>query len=261
MLKGERPVIFGDGNQTRDFTFISNVVEANLSAAHAEGAAGQTMNIGCGNDMATGTFWGGLIDLDPSESPESSAAQLMQVMESPGAEDQMIVRKGLRHYARLQRVEMDLNDGQNFEIHEDGSYLITGGLGGIGFETARWLGQKGARRLLIVGRTSLPDRESWEQTDMDISLRRRIERIQGLENAGVQVTYVAGCTDIMIKQDRWRAARSLVNLNTVDELKQTLRIEEKGVLIGASLPMTDLIQHPVIQDKQILKMRVRCQTR
>ena len=70
-----------------------------------------------------------------------------------------------------------------------------------------------------------------------------------LRNISQQVTYVAGCTDIMIHQTHWSTARCLVNLNTVKEMRQTLQIEEQGVLIGASLPITDLFQHTVMQDK------------
>jgi len=45
---GRRPWIFGDGNQTRDFTFVDNVVEANLRAARAPRAAGEVLNVACG---------------------------------------------------------------------------------------------------------------------------------------------------------------------------------------------------------------------
>ncbi len=48
MLRGERPVIYGDGLQSRDFTFVVNVVEANLLAVDAEGAAGEVFNVACG---------------------------------------------------------------------------------------------------------------------------------------------------------------------------------------------------------------------
>jgi nucleoside-diphosphate-sugar epimerase len=48
ILKGQRPVIYGDGNQTRDFTFVANVVEANLRAATSPRAAGETLNVACG---------------------------------------------------------------------------------------------------------------------------------------------------------------------------------------------------------------------
>lgn len=48
LLRGETLTIFGDGEQSRDFTFIANVVEANLLALTAPAAAGKLCNIGCG---------------------------------------------------------------------------------------------------------------------------------------------------------------------------------------------------------------------
>jgi UDP-glucose 4-epimerase len=48
MLKGERPVIYGDGEQSRDFCFIENVVQANMLAAEAPGVHGEVVNIACG---------------------------------------------------------------------------------------------------------------------------------------------------------------------------------------------------------------------
>jgi nucleoside-diphosphate-sugar epimerase len=48
LLAGEKLTIFGDGEQSRDFTYVENVVEANLLALTADGAAGTMMNLGCG---------------------------------------------------------------------------------------------------------------------------------------------------------------------------------------------------------------------
>jgi UDP-glucose 4-epimerase len=48
-IEGARPLIFGDGSQSRDFTYVANVVDATLSASAAEGAAGAICNIGCGD--------------------------------------------------------------------------------------------------------------------------------------------------------------------------------------------------------------------
>ena len=48
ILAGQRPVIYGDGQQSRDFVHVRNVVNANLLAATANGSAGGTFNIGCG---------------------------------------------------------------------------------------------------------------------------------------------------------------------------------------------------------------------
>jgi len=48
LLKGQSPVIYGDGEQSRDFTYIANVVDANLRAAESNEAIGQVMNLGIG---------------------------------------------------------------------------------------------------------------------------------------------------------------------------------------------------------------------
>jgi len=48
MLKGEQPVIYGDGEQSRDFGYVTNAVQANLLAATAPNVGGQVFNIACG---------------------------------------------------------------------------------------------------------------------------------------------------------------------------------------------------------------------
>ena len=52
MLKNEKPVIFGDGEQTRDFLFVSNVVEANMLAVKADSSEGEVFNIGYGEETS-----------------------------------------------------------------------------------------------------------------------------------------------------------------------------------------------------------------
>jgi UDP-glucose 4-epimerase len=48
MLRGQAPVIYGDGRQTRDFTYVDNVVEANLLAMETPRADGAVCNVACG---------------------------------------------------------------------------------------------------------------------------------------------------------------------------------------------------------------------
>lgn len=48
LLSGDRPVIYGDGEQSRDFTYVSNVVDANLSAAESTKAVGHVINVANG---------------------------------------------------------------------------------------------------------------------------------------------------------------------------------------------------------------------
>ena len=48
-LRRERPQVFGDGRQSRDFTYVDNVVEANITAAAAPKLSGESVNIAAGN--------------------------------------------------------------------------------------------------------------------------------------------------------------------------------------------------------------------
>jgi UDP-glucose 4-epimerase len=52
LMRREPPVIFGDGHQTRDFTFIENVVEANLAALRVGSASGEAINVACGKQTS-----------------------------------------------------------------------------------------------------------------------------------------------------------------------------------------------------------------
>ena len=51
-LEQTEPVVFGDGEQTRDFTYIENVVQANLSACEAPAASGRAVNVGTGDRIS-----------------------------------------------------------------------------------------------------------------------------------------------------------------------------------------------------------------
>jgi len=63
MLNGERPIIYGDGNQTRDFIFIEDVVSANMLAAKNKNAAGDVFNIGSGVPLTINQLVGILSEL------------------------------------------------------------------------------------------------------------------------------------------------------------------------------------------------------
>ena len=63
LLSGERPVIYGDGEQSRDFTYIDNVVAANLSAASAKDASGKVINVANGQRITLNELLAELKDL------------------------------------------------------------------------------------------------------------------------------------------------------------------------------------------------------
>jgi len=56
-LQGEQAVIYGDGNQSRDFVFVKDVVKANLLAASSRHAAGSVLNVGTGRAVRIKHLW------------------------------------------------------------------------------------------------------------------------------------------------------------------------------------------------------------
>ncbi|HXC71764.1 MAG TPA: SDR family oxidoreductase, partial [Pyrinomonadaceae bacterium] len=71
LLSGERPVIYGDGEQSRDFTYIDNVVGANLKAAEASGASGKVINVANGQRITLNELLAELKDLTGKHDVEA----------------------------------------------------------------------------------------------------------------------------------------------------------------------------------------------
>ena len=66
---GMRPTIYGDGQQTRDFVFVEDIVEANVRAALAPGAAGRVFNISTGQATSILDLWGTIQEVAGTELP------------------------------------------------------------------------------------------------------------------------------------------------------------------------------------------------
>jgi UDP-glucose 4-epimerase len=117
LLRGQSPTIFGDGEQTRDFTFIENVVEANLLAATRH-VSGQVVNIACGERISLLELVAILNELNGSNLPprhgparpgdiRHSLADIRAARALLGFEPKISVREGLArtlaYYRSLER--------------------------------------------------------------------------------------------------------------------------------------------------------------
>lgn len=95
-------------------------------------------------------IWGGLVDLDAGTSGDEASTLLAEIWRSDG-EDHLAFRGGQRYVARLVRSN-HLSKPASWSLRNDGTYLITGGLGGLGLKVAQWMVEQGARHLVLVGR-------------------------------------------------------------------------------------------------------------
>jgi amino acid adenylation domain-containing protein len=93
-----------------------------------------------------------LVDLEPDTKPDEQAKALLNEIESANREEQVAFRQQNRYVARLVRRSAE-NIQKPVAFREESSYLITGGLGGLGLKVAKWMVEHGARHLILVGRS------------------------------------------------------------------------------------------------------------
>nr|WP_294524331.1 type I polyketide synthase [uncultured Rhodopila sp.] len=135
-------------------------------------------------------LWGGLIDVERHPAP-STADWLVAEIAAGTIEDKVALRAGARYVARLARRPVHPRRPAEFAARTDAAYLITGGLGGIGLAMARWLVERGARHLLLLGRQALPPRRAWTGLDPDSAQGKQSREILDLEALGAAVEVVA----------------------------------------------------------------------
>ena len=106
LLRGERPVVHGDGEQSRDFTYVDNTVAANVLAAEATDVAGQAFNVACGERISLNALLDELRGIIGTEVEASyserragyilhSLADISRANEAFGYEPAVGIREGL----------------------------------------------------------------------------------------------------------------------------------------------------------------------
>jgi acyl transferase domain-containing protein/acyl carrier protein len=124
-----------------------------------------------------------LIDLDPKKNLPGDALEILAEMNAGIDEDQVAYREGQRWAARLKKFP-DALPSASYTFRIDRTYLITGGMGGIGLALAEWMVQKGARRIILLSRTQLPLRNTWSRITEGSPFYQRIQQIKKLESMG-----------------------------------------------------------------------------
>jgi amino acid adenylation domain-containing protein len=132
------------------------------------------------------------VDLQTDRLEVNGAHVLNELRLLPG-EQQVAYRNGERWVPRLDKVDFaQAAKLERLPFKQGGIYLLSGGLGGVGAEIAKYLLERHQARLLIVGRTSLPERSAWQaQLERADTVAQRIQAYISLEQLGGEIIYRA----------------------------------------------------------------------
>ncbi|ACK70306.1 Beta-ketoacyl synthase [Gloeothece citriformis PCC 7424] len=173
-------------------------------------------------------YWGGIIDLDPEHDPQEAQFFLSEIFNSQ-KETYLAFRKGQRYVTRLKKATLT---PQKLSLYQEGTYLITGGLGAVGLKVAQWLVKEGAKHLVLMGR-SQPSANAQEI-------------LNTLEEKGVNLSIVQG--DVTELEDINRIFNQIKNSHPpLKGIIHAAGLLKDGILQGLSWESFQQVLAPKVQ--------------
>ena len=178
------------GSAARVWLVTRSAQPAGRSSTEVNALQAPIWGLGRAAEVELADRLGGLVDLDSTTPPADAARELVTIVLEGGRETQLALRGGRRYAARLMRRPRAAEPAPAKQFRGDAAYLVTGGLGDLGQEVAKWMVAGGARHVVLMGRTGLPPRERWDAAPVGSADAGRIAAVLELERRGARV-YIA----------------------------------------------------------------------
>lgn len=182
--------------------------------------------------------------------------QLLNELQAKSS-DLLIAYRGLHRWVQtFEPVQLNKPSETNIRLREEGVYLITGGLGGVGFTLAEHLAKTVKAKLILLGRSAFPAPDEWVEwlanygEDNDIS--RKIQKIQKLEQFGAEVLVVSA--DVANEEQMQAAiAKAQQRFGSVNGVIHTAAVVDyAGVIQRRTKEMTENVLAPKVRGTLIL---------
>jgi NADPH:quinone reductase-like Zn-dependent oxidoreductase/acyl carrier protein len=196
------------------------------------------------------------IDVDGSDD-EAAAAVIAELTAAP--RDPVVAWRGGRR--RVQRFEArGIQSGGQPPIKAGGTYLVTGGLGGLGLKVAEWLARTAQARLVLVNRSPLPppaDRDGWlAGHSEDDRTSRRIRAVRGLEQLGAEVLVVSA-DSAALEPMRAAVAEARARFGRIDGILHAAGVAGDGVIQLKDKPVAAAVLDAKVKGALVLAAVLR----
>ena len=169
------------------------------------------------------------LDMDPAGELNDNVQILFEEIRSFDKEDQVAWRQSVRYVPRLSKINLGLQ--REIQISQDGSYLVTGGLGALGLKVGHWLVAQGAKHLVLTGRRGASEEV---QATLD-----------QLELAGIQVLVIQA--DVSHQKDVGRLLDTIKNsMPPLRGIVHTAGVLDDGVLLQQTWERFSQIMAPKV---------------
>ncbi|WP_054749643.1 SDR family oxidoreductase [Ruminiclostridium josui] len=129
-----------------------------------------------------------LIDIDD----EFSEDDLVGELHLRSGEQQVAYRNGNRYVESFTEFDIDKSGNSEVKVRENGVYIITGGISGIGYEVGKYLANEAKVNIILVNRSKMPQRDTWDTISANNENKKLLEKIsaiKSLEKTGSTVEY------------------------------------------------------------------------
>jgi len=194
------------------------------------------------------------VAVSPAASPSQIASQVFLEITSEPRDDVVVFRGRDRWLPSWERVQLQASDQASPYLRPGGVYLITGGLGGIGIELAAYLAASVRARLVLTGRSAIPERAAWDawllSHDANDSTSAKLLALKRLQALGAEVVvFQADVTDRSWMDEVFQRAKErfgkidgvihaaglpgggMIEVTRFEDVSNTLRPKVEGTLV------------------------------